>query len=200
MTKLKEIKDKLDNNKALYISWKVVKIIFSIFLFIALCVVLIQKFFNNKAIMGYRVFSVASESMKEEYSIGDIIVIKEVPASELKVGDNVTYLGKKGNLNDLIITHKILSIRKDNDDYYYITKGTSNEYEDPEISYSQIYGKVFYKTVVFSYFGRLMSNNYSYYTLFTIVGLYASYQIVKIKFEDEEDEDEQEQEETKDNS
>ncbi len=35
MRKLKEIKDKLDNNKALYISWKVVKIIFSIFLFIA---------------------------------------------------------------------------------------------------------------------------------------------------------------------
>ena len=192
MKKLKEIKLKIENNKALYIICKLLKVIFTIFLIIALIVVLIQKFFHNKAIMGYRVFSVASESMKDEYSIGDIILIKEVTASELKVGDNVTYIGKKGNLKDLIITHKIVSIRKDNNDYYYITKGTSNEVEDPEISYSQIYGKVIYKTVVFSYFGRLMSNVYSYYALFTVVGLYASYQIVKIQFEDEEDEDEKE--------
>ena len=198
MKKIKEFKTKIENNKFLNISYRILKVIFTVFLIFALIVVLIQKFFNNKAIMGYRVFSVASESMKEEYSIGDIIIIKEVDASELKVGDNVTYVGRKGNLSGLIITHKIMSVRKDNNDYYYITKGTSNEIEDPEISYQQIYGKVIYKTIVFSYVGRLMSNVYSYYALFTIVGLYASYQVVKIKFEDEEDEDEKE--ETTDNS
>ena len=198
MKKLKEIKSKIENNKALYIFCKLIKVLFSIFLVIALAVVLIQKFFNNKAIMGYRVFNVASESMKDEYSIGDIIIIKEEEASKLKVGDNVTYIGQKGNLNGLIITHKIVSIRKNNNDYYYVTKGTSNEVEDPEVAYSQIYGKVVYKTVVFSYFGRLMSNIYSYYALFTLVGLFASYQIVKIQFEDEEDDDEEEK--TTDNS
>ena len=198
MKKIKDLKSKIENNKFLNISYRILKVIFTIFLIFALIVVLIQKFFNNKAIMGYRVFSVASESMKEEYSIGDIIIIKEVEAPELKVGDNVTYVGQKGNLSGLIITHKIISVRKDNNDYYYITKGTSNEIEDPEISYQQIYGKVIYKTIVFSYVGRLMSNVYSYYALFTIVGLYASYQVVKIKFEDEEDEDEEK--ETTDNS
>ncbi len=198
MKKIKEFKTKIENNKFLNISYRILKVIFTIFLISALIVVLIQKFFNNKAIMGYRVFSVASESMKEEYSIGDIIIIKEVEPSELKVGDNVTYVGRKGNLSGLIITHKIMSVRKDNNDYYYITKGTSNEIEDPEISYQQIYGKVIYKTIVFSYVGRLMSNVYSYYALFTLVGLYASYQVVKIKFEDEEDEDEEEK--TTDNS
>ena len=192
MKKIKEIKDKIESNKFLNITCRIFKVVFTIFLIFALIVVLIQKFFNNKSIMGYRVFSVASESMKEEYSIGDIIIIKEVEASELKVGDNVTYIGKKGVLNGLVITHKIMSIRKENNDYYYITKGTSNEVEDPEISYQQIYGKVIYKTIVFSYVGRLMSNVYSYYALFTIVGLYASYQVVKIKFEDEEDENEEE--------
>lgn len=198
MKKIKEFKTKIENNKFLNVSYRILKVIFTIFLISALIVVLIQKFFNNKAIMGYRVFSVASESMKEEYSIGDIIIIKEVEPSELKVGDNVTYVGKKGNLSGLIITHKIMSVRKENNDYYYITKGTSNEIEDPEISYQQIYGKVIYKTIVFSYVGRLMSNVYSYYALFTVVGLYASYQVVKIKFEDEEDEDEKEK--TTDNS
>ena len=198
MKKIKEFKSKIEINKFLNVTYRILKAIFTVFLICALIVVLIQKFFNNKAIMGYRVFSVASESMKAEYSIGDIIIIKEVDASELKVGDNVTYVGKKGNLSGLIITHKIMSIRKDNNNYYYITKGTSNEIEDPEISYQQIYGKVVYKTVVFSYVGRLMSNVYSYYALFTLVGLFASYQVVKIKFEDEEDEDEEEK--TTDNS
>ncbi len=200
MKKIKELKRKIKNNKPLYITFKLFKALCTIFLIFVLIVILVQKFFNNKSIAGYRLFSVASESMKEEYSIGDIIVIKEEDASNLKVGDDVTYLGNKSNLSGLIITHRIISIRKEGNDYFYTTKGTSNESEDPEISYSQIYGKVFYKTVVFSYIGRLMSNVYSYYVLSTLVGLYVSYQIVKIKFDDEDNDDEDEKEKASDNS
>lgn len=192
MKKIKNLKKAISENKVLCIILNVLKFIFTFFLLVALGVVLIQKFLNNKSIMGYRVFSVASLSMKDEYKVGDIIIIKEEEASNLKVGDDVTYLGNKSNLNGFIITHRIISVRKDGDSYYYVTKGTSNEIEDPEISYSQIYGKVIYKTIVFSFIGRLMSNIYSYYALFTIVGLYASYQLVKIKFDDEDDDFEKE--------
>lgn len=193
MKNIKEFKRKLENNKLLCIIYKICKIVFGLFLLCALVVVLLQKFLNNKSIAGYRVFSVASESMKQEYSIGDIIIIKEEEASKLKVGDDITYVGNKGTFDGLIITHRIISIRKDGNDYFFITKGTSNEVADPEISYSQVYGKVIYKTIVFSYIGRLMTNVYAYYALFTIVGLYASYQIVKIKFDNEDDEDEKEE-------
>lgn len=192
MKKIKNLKKAISENKVLCIILNVLKFIFTFFLLVALGVVLIQKFLNNKSIMGYRVFSVASLSMKDEYKVGDIIIIKEEEASNLKVGDDVTYLGNKSNLNGFIITHRIISVRKDGDSYYYVTKGTSNEIEDPEISYSQIYGRVIYKTIVFSFIGRLMSNIYSYYVLFTIVGLYASYQLVKIKFDDEDDDFEKE--------
>lgn len=200
MKKIRKLKQKISNNKFLHITFKVFKTICTIFLVFVLIVVLIQKFLNNKSIAGYRVFIVASESMKNDYSIGDIIIIKEEEASNLKIGDDVTYIGEKNNLSGLVITHRIISIRKEGDSYYYITKGTSNELEDPEISYSQIYGKVFYKTVVFSYIGRLMSNVYSYYVLSTIVGLYVSYQIVKIKFDDEDNNDEDEKEKDSNNS
>lgn len=188
---------KLKNNKIFNIIYKILKTLLGFFLFIVLIVILVQKFSNNRfAIGGYRIYNVATESMKDEYSVGDIIIVEKVNAEDLKVGDNITYLGKSGQVADLIITHKIVSIRHDNGEYYIITKGIQNEVEDPEISFSQVYGRVCYKMVVFSFIGRLMTNIFAYYILFTSVGLFASIQIVKSIFarkqdlEDEEDETE----------
>ena len=191
---IKKFKSKLEKNKPLVISYKIIKCLFSIIVGIMLVLILVQKFSNNNlAIGGIRIFWVASESMKPEYDIGDIIVTKKVDAGDLKVGDNVTYHGEKGQVQDVIVTHKIISSRQSDGKYYFITKGTANETPDPEIKYSQIYGKVEYKTVVLSYISKLMNNVYIYYGMFTVIGVMASYQIVKIVFDkDEDDEDDEE--------
>lgn len=169
--------------------FKIIKGVLTALLIMILVVVVIQKFSNNKiSVAGFHIFSVASGSMKPEYQIGDIIVTKKVPVEELKVGDNVTYLGKKLDMAGLIVTHKIMNIRQADGKYYFITKGTANEIADPEINYSQIYGKVTYHTVVLSFIGRVMTNIIAYYAMFTVVGVLASYQIVKIIFEKDEDE------------
>lgn len=187
--KIKKIKQKVENNKPLMITYRIFKWIFGLFLCLILFVILVQKFSNNNlSIGGVRIFSVATGSMKPEYQIGDIIVTKKVPVEELKVGDNVTYLGKKLDMAGLIVTHKIMNIRQADGKYYFITKGTANEIADPEINYSQIYGKVTYHTVVLSFIGRVMTNIIAYYAMFTVVGVLASYQIVKIIFEKDEDE------------
>lgn len=189
------------NNKTIKTIYKILKTIFSIFLIIVLFVVILQKVTkNNMSAFGIRMFSIASESMKEEYEIGDIIIIKKAEPEEINIGDNVTYLGNKGDMNKLIVTHKVMEKRKENNDYYFITKGTSNEIADPEITYSQIYGKVIYKTFVFSFVGRLMTNLYAYYALFVTVGLIVSFQIVKIIYDEKyEDDEDGEKEETKTN-
>ena len=187
---IKKFKSKLEKNKPLVISYKIIKCLFSIIVGIMLVLILVQKFSNNNlAIGGIRIFWVASESMKPEYDIGDIIVAKKVDANDLKVGDNVTYHGEKGQVQDVIVTHKIISSRQSDGKYYFITKGTANETPDPEIKYSQIYGKVEYKTVVLSYISKLMNNVYIYYGMFTVIGVMASYQIVKIVFDKDEDVD-----------
>ena len=182
-------------HKPLVISYKILKWLFSVVVGIMLVLILVQKFSNNNlAIGGIRIFWVASESMKPEYDIGDIIVTKKVDASDLKVGDNVTYHGEKGQVQDVIVTHKIISSRQSDGKYYFITKGTANETPDPEIKYSQIYGKVEYKTVVLSYISKLMNNVYIYYGMFTVIGVMASYQIVKIVFDKDEDDEDGEEE------
>ena len=60
--------------------------------------------------------------------------------------------------------------------------------EDPEISEDNVYGKVYYHTVLFSFVGRLMTNMVIYYILFISVGVSFSYEIISsiIKKEDDE--------------
>lgn len=192
--KIKKLQNKLDNNKPLKFIYYLIKTTCWIILILFLLVILVQKFSNNNfAIGGYRIFNVSSGSMKPEYNIGDIIIEEEVAPIDLKIGDDITYIGSEGDFENVIVTHKIIDIRVDGDSYYFTTKGLANDVEDPEITYDQVLGKVCYKTVLLSYFSRIMTNIYAYYALFTIVGLITSYQIVKIVFEEKDRDGEEEE-------
>lgn len=161
------------------ILWKVIRGIITAFLIIILIMVIFQKITKNKLTIGnYYIFQVVSESMLPEYKVGDIIVVKKMNPELLKVGDDVTYMGKSSNLKGLVVTHKIVEIKKENDKYLYITKGDANSIEDPMISYDDIYGKVIYHTILFSFVGRLMTNIVIYYLLFVIVGVSFSYDLI----------------------
>ncbi len=193
--------------------WKIIKGLATIFLLIVLILIIIQKFTHNKIAIGHiYVFHVASGSMAPGYEIGDIIITMKIPAKELKIGDAVTYLGKESNLKGLTITHQIVKKREENGKFYFVTKGIANEVEDPEISEDDIYGKVVYKTIIFSLVGRLMNNTLAYYLIFVIVGVGFAYELASFFFfnkkeeiqeefgggdddEDDDDEDDEEQEE-----
>ena len=170
---------------------KIIKGIITVFLCIVLLVVILQKFTNNRIALGnVYIFQVATGSMKPVYDIGDIIVVRKADASKLEIGDDVTYQGVAGNLNGLTITHRIINKRTENGKYYFVTKGTANEVEDPEIMEDNIYGKVIYHTLLFSFVGRLMTNIVIYYILFISVGVGFSYEIISsffMKGDDEED-------------
>lgn len=180
------------------IFFKIIKGIITIFLLVVLSLVIFQKVTNNKLVIGnVYVFQVASGSMEPYYKIGDIVVVKKTDPTSLKVGDDITYLGQKSNLNGLVITHRIISTREDNGVYYYTTKGTANEIEDPEITIDDIYGKVAYKTILFSFVGRLMTNITVYYLLFVSVGVAFAYEVITAFFIKDDDSDDKEKEEDK---
>ena len=46
------------------------------------------------------------------------------------------------NFNNLVVTHRIISERKEGSKYFFVTQGVANTGEDPEISEDNIYGKV----------------------------------------------------------
>ena len=169
--------------------WRIIKGIVTLFLVVVLLLVLFQKITNNKVVIGnIYIFQIASDSMTPQYKIGDVIVVKKVSPDTLKVGDDVTYLGTSSNLRGLVITHRIINVSENENKKYFITKGLANQIEDPQISEDDIYGKVIYQTVVFSFVGRLMTNIVVYYLLFVCIGLSFAYEVVSSFFVKEDDE------------
>ncbi len=189
LKKVEEIKE----NKKLKIISNIAYIILFIIVVMMLIVVALQRITNNNlAVGGYRVFSVATGSMIPVYEVGDILVSKEIKAQDIKVGDDIVYKGEKGSFKDKVITHRVISIEKQEDgNYKIITKGVANDEQDPEINQTQVYGKIVYKIKTLSFLGRIVKNIYVFYFIIFIPIGVIIYQIIKnlLSKDDEEDDD-----------
>lgn len=186
---MKDMVNGIKNNKFLRGIFVLVKIILYVVLIGLLFVVVVQKVTkNNFSIGGVKVFTVVTGSMKPEYVEGDMLISKKVLSSEINVGDNVVYRGEKGDMAGKTVTHKVMEVREENGVTYYVTKGSANEFADPEISYNQVYGKIVCRIPILSELSRLMLNVYAYYILTTIMGLLVSIQLVRVIYDKDEDE------------
>lgn len=152
---------KIMNNKIFKITFKIIEYILFICMFLYLGFIVIQKISNNSSIMGYRMFTVATGSMKPVYEIGDVLVVEETQFSNLKVGDDVTYIGAKDDFKDKIVTHRIININNNE----ITTQGVANTAADPVINYDQIYGKVVYKLTLITFISNLVRNQYGFFFL-----------------------------------
>lgn len=187
--KIKKIKE----NKALKIIGNILYILLFIVVVLMLIVVIMQRATNNNiAIGGIRMFSVATGSMEPVYKVGDVLISKEVEPQEISVGDDIVYKGEKGSFKDKVVTHRVISIDKqENGDYKIITKGVANTEEDPEINQNQVYGKIVYKMQILSFLGRIVKNLYVFYfIIFIPIGI-ISYKIIRNFFDTEEDDDDE---------
>lgn len=160
--------------KVLRIVISAIRWIITVFLVMLLAIVATQRVSNNKAsIAGFRVFTVITESMVPKYNIGDAICTVYVDPSEIKVGDDVTYIGEQDSFKDKIITHRVINIEKgENDLYIFETQGIANDEPDPKINQTQIYGKVIYKIKTISYLNGIIGNLYGmYFAIFIPMGI-----------------------------
>lgn len=197
--KIKELKE----NKFLKFLWNFIYVILVILVVLILLVVLLQRFSNNNfALGGFRIFNIVTGSMRPVYEVGDILLAKEVEPSEIKVGDDITYLGKEGDFADKIVTHRVISITPgENGEYKIITQGTANDVSDPEISSSQVKGKIIYKIHSLSFISKIVNNLYSMYFIVFIpiaiiifINLRNIYRNIFEKDEDEDDDEEYDEE------
>ena len=174
----------------------IIKVICTIFLVLLIAVLAIQRFSNNKiAIGGFRVFNVVTTSMVPEYEVGDVVVVKKVPVEDLKLGDDITYLGRVESFKDRVVTHRLIEIQEREDGKtYYKTQGIANDLPDPEIEEDQIFGKVVYKCLVISALAKLMNNMTLFYiVVFIPLAILIMLQIKDMVKEHHSDEDEDEE-------
>ena len=190
--KLKKIKE----NKALKLIGNILYILMFLVVVFMLLIVVMQRTTNNSlTIGGFRMFSVATGSMVPVYNVGDILISKEINAKDIKVGDDLVYQGKKGTFAGKVVTHRVISIEKQEDENYkIITQGIANNAADPEIDETQVYGKIVGKLHVLSFLGKLVRNIYVFYFLIFIpVGILV-YRNIKNIINRDDDEDEEEEE------
>lgn len=146
---------KFFDNKVLSFAISFIEWIAFLFLVILLILTFFQKFSKGGDFFGYQIYTVASSSMIPDYNIGDTLLVKKVPISEIKVGDAVTYKGEDRTLKDLIITHRVEKIESGDDELVFHTKGIANNIEDPLVYEHQILGKVIYRFYLLSFIGGI---------------------------------------------
>jgi len=187
---------KIKENKFLKIIMSIAKTLVTAFLVVLVCIIFIQRVTNNNfTIGGIRVFTIVTGSMLPEYEIGDMIVSIETDPKKIEEGDNVVYEGKVGDFSGKIVTHKVIKKNPTKDGYKFITKGTNNTIEDPEIDESQIMGKVIYKTFILSFISKLLAKPAAFFFIvfipFVILVFLEIVDVCEEKRKLKEEEDEQ---------
>ena len=193
--------EKIKENKKLKLIGDIAYVLLFIIVVLMLVVVILQRASNNSiSIGGYRMFSVATGSMIPVYNVGDVLVAKEVKPDEIKIDDDIVYKGAKGSFKDKVVTHRVISIEKEEDNNYkIITKGVANTEQDPEIDQTQVYGKVIYKIKSLSFLGKMMKNMYVFYFAIFIPATLIIYKIFKNLLVSDDDEEDNDGKDSKDN-
>lgn len=156
--------ERIKNNKVLKIILMILKAIISLFIVIVISIIFIQRISNNKlSLGGYSIYTIITESMEPKYKVYDMIISKETPIGEIKVKDDVVYLGKEDDFAGKIVTHRVIKKEVLNGKIYFHTQGIANDIEDPLVEGEQILGKVVYKSRVLSLISKIVNNPYGFY-------------------------------------
>lgn len=171
---------KMKDNKILKIIYNIIYAIIFIFILLILIIAVLQRTSNNEiSLGGYRIFVVATGSMVPKYNVGDVLLSKEIAPEEIKVGDDIVYTGKEGSFKDKVVTHQVIFIEKDGENYRIITKGIANTGEDPEITQNEVMGKVKCKLGVLTFLQKMISNNYIFYFVIFVPIVLITYKQVR---------------------
>ena len=142
----------------------IIKAIVSFFIIIVVSIIFIQRISDNKLTLGgYSIYTIITESMVPKYNVGDMVIAKKIPITELKVNDDIVYLGNKNDFAGKIVTHQIIEIEKKGNELYFHTKGIANMIEDPLVEENQILGKVIMTGTILSLISKIVNNPYGFY-------------------------------------
>lgn len=130
------------SNKIFKIVYGTLKTIFFTILILYVVFICVQRLSGNNSVFGFRLFTVATGSMKGVYNVNDVIAVKDFDNKKLKVGDDIAFVGNRGGLENKLVTHRIIKIEEESNGRIFTTKGVKNSVEDPSITESQILGKV----------------------------------------------------------
>jgi signal peptidase len=112
---------------------KILNVVFVLFFLIGVAVIIIAATSRGSvpSIAGVSFLRVSTGSMAPHYSIGDIILVKDVDAHSLAVGDVISFYSEDPDIKGVANTHRIAEIIVEKDGTRsFITKGDANSDKD----------------------------------------------------------------------
>lgn len=108
--------------------------------------VICAKVVSKKA--GYEppinLYTIVSGSMEPNINVYDVVLdVKIKNPTDIKIGDVITFRSTSSISKDLIVTHRVIEIKKNGNNYEFVTKGDNNPTSDSDTAkYNNIIGKV----------------------------------------------------------
>ncbi len=130
-------------NRVVEIFKYIIIAILSIILIINLYVLIQSKLHPGKVpgLFGYKPLIVMSGSMENEMEIGDLVIVKDVPNTEIDKNNIIAY----HDIDGKIVTHRVLEIIVKDNERCFRTKGDMNNAQDDTIVCSNSIEGKFYK-------------------------------------------------------
>jgi len=131
------------------------------------------------AISGATPMTILTQSMEPTYPPGTLVIVKPIDASDIRIGDPVTYQLKSGEPE--VVTHRVVAITTTDGELSFTTKGDNNSIADGvPVKPVQIRGTVWYSVPYIGYANTLVNgDNRAWIVPLIAVGLfgYAGYSI-----------------------
>lgn len=159
----------------LHYVWQTISWLLLIAAFSVLCaVILIPR------MAGAQAYTVLTGSMRPDYPPGTLIVVKPQPASQIGVGDVITYQIRSGEPD--VVTHRVIdvAIQASDGERRFTTQGDANNAADPgTVRPEQIRGELWYSLPYIGYVNNWVTSQKRTVIIFAVAGalfVYAAWQ------------------------
>ncbi|MBQ4521468.1 MAG: signal peptidase I [Lachnospiraceae bacterium] len=182
-----------------------------VLLLVALCYIIysVNKY-QTVSIFGHHLLRVLSTSMEPEIVHNECIVVEEVPANEIKVGDIITFVSEEPEIYGYFNTHRVYDMYKNSQtgEMMFITKGDAySTPDDLPVPYENVLGKYTDKLPGGLTLGNIihkLSDSKIYFIVIILPLLFCLlsylYQLIRILIFGAEDEEEESEEEIQQDS
>lgn len=111
---------------------------------LAIAAVILSIVLTRVPVSGYRTVILAGGSMEPALDNGSMLITQSAEPADLEAGDVITFRHPESSTT---ITHRIISVREENGERWFTTKGDANATADPdEVAFAQ--GRTAYRTVL----------------------------------------------------
>ncbi len=123
------------------LTWLLVAFAVCMMIFTVVSVTTVDR--QDRTLFGYRMFIVLSDSMKDTFAAGDLVVCRETDPETLAAGDVISFLSPDEASAGEIVTHKIREVTEDADGApAFRTYGTTTgENDETLVPFNYVLGK-----------------------------------------------------------